>query len=151
MRLKLEKTKHPGSGHATPAMEKGNGNVVCHMVDFVEILGEYNAVFKNFRLRRAAAGLYKPKAAIARRLGGDPCDGQREREKQRGAKGERRRGGERKEEGRRQRRKRAPGEVPCDEQGPPQCEAGVCPRETTPKTEAHGAGSHLAYVKSYEM
>ena len=76
MRLKLEKTKHPGSGHATPAMEKGNGNVMCHMVDFVEILGEYNAVFKNFRLRRAAAGLYKPPAAIARRLGVDPCDGQ---------------------------------------------------------------------------
>ena len=68
MRLKLEKTKHPGSGHA-------NGNVVCHMVDFVEILGEYNAVFKKFRLRRAAAGLYKPPAAITRRLGVDPCDG----------------------------------------------------------------------------
>ena len=90
MRLKHEKAKHPGSGHATPATEKGNGNVVCHMVDFVEILGEYNAVFKNFRLRRAAAGLYKPPAAIARRLGVDPCDGpsQRTRKTERGKRGE---------------------------------------------------------------
>ena len=115
MRLKLEKTKHQGSGHATPATEKGNGNVVCHMVDFVEILGEYNAVFKNFRLRRAAAGLYKPPAAIARRLGGDPCDGQRAREKQRGAKGERRRG-ERKREGGREGR-RPLGRYPATSKG----------------------------------
>jgi hypothetical protein len=70
VRLKLEKTEHPGSGHATPAMEKGNGNVVCHMVDFVEILGEYNAVFKKFRLRHAAAGLYKPPAANRKKIRG---------------------------------------------------------------------------------